>query len=66
MTGWTSIQYTKRVTEVSRKLEALASRVDEDDSVLAAALRELHYEIEDATDTFVFGRPLTNRRRELV
>lgn len=66
MSAWNVIQYRKRVSEVSRRLEVLAHRIEEEDPTLAETLREMHHEIEDATDTLVFGRSIGRRHREMV
>lgn len=51
-----TVALTRALTAVSIRLGAMAYQ--NPDSPLADELRNLHVQLEDAHDTFVFGRPL--------
>lgn len=63
MSATDNIAFMKAVADVQRKLDILAFDVEPTDSDLSDTLRELYQQLDDASHTYAFGRPL---RREFA
>lgn len=56
----------KAVTEAARKIDVLAFDTERYNPALSDHLREIYRELDDATDKFVWGRPMRAAFKETL